>query len=310
MGRKKQLNRAFQRGHLLNLKNPLYKNWVKKFIVDETNGDIGSVGDITSGSILKNKQIRAIIYSRSTGIVSGIEEVSFLLKTNNIAVKRLKKDGDKIKKGTKLLEIKGKENTILRLERSALDLLSRMSGISTLTNELIKKIRNRVKIAPTRKTQWRYLDKKAVYAGEGMTHRLALWESILIKDNHLAALKREKSDNIIESALERASKNKKANFIEIEVTDEKQAMAAAKKFKELKIKKPCLVMLDNMKPKEIKDTIKSLKAKGLYRYVLVEASGGIDPNNIVAYSRSGADVLSMGYLTTASHSLDIKLKVV
>lgn len=314
MNRKQLLHKAFQRGHLLTLKNKLYRDWIKKFIVEETKGDIGP-GDITSKAVLKNKKIiKAIIYSRSKGIVAGIEESSLLLKDSKIRVKPLKKDGDKIKKGTKLLLIKGKQKDILKLERSVLDILSRTSGIATLTNNLIKKINNKTSIAPTRKTQWRYLDKKAVYVGGGLTHRLALWDSILIKDSHLALLKKEKANNIIKTALERAWKNrKKSVFIEIETTNEKQAINASKKFKELQQKPnkiPCLIMLDNMKPNKIKKIINKLKKKRLFNHVLIEASGGINPKNITEYAKTGVDILSLGYLTTSSSSLDMKIRVI
>jgi nicotinate-nucleotide pyrophosphorylase (carboxylating) len=314
MDRKQALNKAFQRGHLLTLKNRFYKDWIKKFIIDETNGDIGS-GDITSNSVLENgKKIKAIIYSRSAGIVAGIEETSLLLKNSKIKIKQLKKDGDKIKKGSKILLLEGNEKNILKLERSILDILSRMSGIATLTNSLIRKIKKKTAIAPTRKTHWRYLDKKAVYVGGGLTHRLALWESILIKDNHLAALKKEKTGDVIETALERAWKHrKKGVFIEIETTNEGEAVKAAEKFKELKGNSdntPCLIMLDNIKPSQIKKIIKILKTKNLLRHVLIEASGGITPHNIKEYADAGADVVSLGYLTTSSSSLNMKLKVI
>ncbi len=314
MNRKKLLNKAFQRGHLLTLKNKFYRDWIKKFIIDETNADIGS-GDITSNSVLKNgKKIKAVIFSRSAGIVAGIEEVSSLLKNSKIKIKQLKKDGDKIKKRSKILLLEGNEKNILKLERSVLDILSRMSGIATLTDNLIRKIKNKTSIAPTRKTHWRYLDKKAVYVGGGLTHRLALWESILIKDNHLYALKKEKVNDVVETALDRAWKHRKEGvFIEIETSNEKQAIKAAEKFKELRVKEkniPCLIMLDNIKPGKIKRIIKKLKIKKLISHVLIEASGGITPANIKNYSNTGVDVLSLGYLTTSSKSLDIKLKVI
>jgi nicotinate-nucleotide pyrophosphorylase (carboxylating) len=313
MNRKGLLNKAFQRGHLLTIKNKHYKDWINKFIVDETKGDIGT-GDITSDSVLKNgKKVNAVVYSRSSGILAGMEEVSLLLKDSKIKIKPLKKDGSAIKKSTNLLLLEGNEKNILKLERSVLDLLSRMSGIASLTNNLKIKIKNKAAIAPTRKTQWRYLDKKAVYIGGGLTHRLALWESILIKDNHLVALKKEKVKDIIDVALERAWKNrKKGIFIEIEVFSEKQALKAAEKFKELKGKNnniPCLIMLDNMNPNLIKKIIKKLKNNNLFNHVLLEASGGINPDNIVKYANSGVDVLSLGYLTHSSHALDIKLRI-
>ena len=311
MNRSQLLNKAFQRGHLLTVRNKFYKDWINKFIVDETKGDIGS-GDITSNSVLKNgKKIKAVVYSRSNGVLAGVEEVILLLK--DLKIKQLKKDGSKIKKGSNLLLIEGNEKSILKLERSVLDLLSRMSGIATLTDELIRKTKSKVAIAPTRKTQWRYLDKKAVYIGGGLTHRLALWESILIKDNHLLALKKENVKDIIGIALERAWENrKKGKFIEVEVFNEKQAFDAAEKFKELQDKSnkiPCLVMLDNMKSKLIKKIVRKLKNKKLFNHVLIEASGGINPENIVSYANSGVDVLSLGYLTHSSHALDVKLKI-
>ena len=147
MNRKQLLNKAFQRGHLLTLKNKLYRSWINRFIIEEIRGDVGVKGDITSDSVLKNeKNIKAIVYSRSNGIVAGIEEVSFLLKDYKIKVKQLKRDGDKIKKGSKIFLLEGNEKKILRLERSVLDVLSRMSGIATLTNDLIKETKNGVYI--------------------------------------------------------------------------------------------------------------------------------------------------------------------
>lgn len=315
MNRKQLLNKAFNRGYLLTVKNKFYRDWIKKFIVDETKGDIGIKGDITSDAILKsNKKVKAIIYSRSNGVVAGIEEVSLLLKESGINVKPFKEDGDKIKKGSKILLLEGNEKNILKLERPILDVMSRMSGIAILTNDLIKKINNKIPIASTRKIEWRYLDKKAIYIGGGLTHRLALWDSILIKDNHLDALRKEGLKDVIGIALERAWKNrKKGVFIEIETTNEKQAIRAAEKFKELQSKSnniPCFIMLDNMKVEKIKDIIQKLKSKRLFKHTLIEASGGITPDNIKEYAKTGVDVLSLGYLTTAVKSLNMKLRVI
>ena len=310
MNRKQILDKAYQRGHLLTLKNKLYRDWIKKFIVDETKGDIGK-GDITSESILRNGKVKAIVYSRSNGILAGVEEVSLLFRDSGIKVKIFSKDGSKLTKGSKILLLEGGEKDILKLERSVLDLLARMSGIATLTSILIKKVKGKVGIAPTRKTQWRYLDKKAVYVGGGLTHRLALWESILIKDNHLAALKREGVKDVIGVALERAWKHKdKGNFIEIEVTNEKEAIKAANKFKKLMDGHyPRIIMLDNINPRGIKAIISRLKKENLYNHVLIEASGGITPESVVNYANLGVDVISLGYLTKSSKALDIKLDI-
>ena len=315
MNRKQLLKKAFQRGHLLTVKNKFYRDWIKKFVIDETKADVGSKGDITSNSVLKNgKNVKSVIFSRSEGIVAGIEEVSLLLKQSRIKVRQLKNDGDKMKKGSKLLLLEGNERSLLKVERPLLDILSRMSGISTLTNGLVRKIGNKAPIASTRKIEWRYLDKKAVYVGGGLTHRLALWESILIKDNHLDTLRNEKLKDVIGTSLDRAWKKRNQSvFIEIETANERDAIRAFEKFKELSNKGgnyPCLVMLDNMKADKIKSIIRKLKGKGLLDYALIEASGGINPGNIKDYANSGADVLSLGYLTTSQQSLDIKLKVI
>jgi len=298
------VQKAYQRGHLLTLKNPMYKAWIERFIIEEIKGDVGKKGDITSDAILKkNPVVKATIYTRQKGVVAGIEEVVFLYKRSKVDVKRVKKDGQRIKRGDILLKLEGKEKDLLRVERSALDILQRMSGIATLTSFLIKKTKGKVGIAPTRKTQWRYLDKKAVYKGGGLTHRLALWESIIIKDNHVKAIKKEGVTRPTEEAIKRAWKNKNgANFIEMEVTNKKESIRAAESFSKIAKNYPFLIMFDNMQPSLIKKSIKEIENKNL----IFEASGGITAKNIGAYVKTGVDVISLGYLTHSSKALDIK----
>ncbi|MBD3163935.1 carboxylating nicotinate-nucleotide diphosphorylase [Candidatus Woesearchaeota archaeon] len=311
MNRKQLLEKAFQRGRILTLKNPVYKSWIEKFIVDETKGDIGKKGDITSNAVINNgNKTRAIVISREKGIIAGLEEAVYLYKKNDIKAKKIKNDGDLIKKGDIILKLEGTEKNLLKIERSALDLLQRMSGIATLTHSVISSIKNSVPIATTRKTQWRYLDKKAVYIGGGMTHRLALWEAILIKDNHIKALEREGIKEPVKISLERAFKSrKKANFIEIEVSSLRRALIAAMKIEELHKKDKStifLIMLDNMKPKRVQLAVNKLKKLNLYNSLLIEASGGIVPKNIKSYAKAGIDVISMGCLTHSAKALDIK----
>ena len=307
MNRKKELERAFQRGHLLNLKNKFYREWISRFIIDEVRADIGA-GDLTTDAIIKNgRVVEGAVISRGEGILAGVEEAIFLYRKNRIQVNQLKLDGSRIKNGDKILKLKGKEKDLLEIERSALDILQRMSGIATLTGRMIKKLAGGCMISPTRKTYWRYLDKKAVYLGGGLTHRLALWDAILIKDNHFAALRNEKEEEVIKEAINRASKKlKKANFIEVEVSNKSEAIAASYYLKKFNFKIPCLIMFDNMNPKEIRQSINELKDKGLYEHVLFEASGGINPSNIKDYSKTGVDVVSLGYLTHAPWIVDIK----
>ena len=189
--------------------------------------------------------------------------------------------------------------------------MQRMSGIATETRHLVDLLRDhKTRIAATRKTNWRYLDKKAVFLGGGLTHRFGLWDSILIKDNHLEALKCDGIKNPVEKAITLVSQFvDKVGFIEIETTGQDDAIRAARKFKQLKLKKPCITMLDNVTPNEIEQIIKKLKSKNLYDYVLLEASGNITPENIIEYAKTGVDVLSMGYLTHSAKIFDISLEI-
>ncbi len=308
MNRRKVLLKAFSREKLLTLHSPFYRSWVERFIIDETKADLGTKGDITTNAILNGKKhARAQVVGREPGIAAGIEEASHLYRKNGLQVKQIKKDGQRIKKGDILLELQGEKKALFRIERSAVDILQRMSGIATLTAQVFRSINYKVPIAPTRKTQWRYLDKKAVSLGGGLTHRLALWEAILIKDNHLKMLKSEGEKDPIRTAMQRAhAYKKKSTFIEIEVTTLRQACRAAAMFKEMNSSVPSLIMLDNMTPAQINKTIKELKKNKLYDYALLEASGGINPKNIKKYARTKVDVISMGYLTHSAHALDIK----
>jgi nicotinate-nucleotide pyrophosphorylase (carboxylating) len=166
------------------------------------------------------------------------------------------------------------------------------------------------RIAATRKTPLRYLDKKAVFLGGGLTHRFGLWDSILIKDNHLEILKNESIKNYIEFAIAKASAfAAKVGFIEIEITSYEEAVRAARKFKALRLKKPCIIMLDNFLPMAIGETIETLREDALYDHVLLEASGEIIPKNIREYAETGVDVVSLGYLTHSARVLDISLEM-
>lgn len=307
------LDIAFQRGDYLTIKNKHYRSWIEKFIIEEVEGDTGNSGDITSNAIIRHKKnIEALVFSRENGILAGIEEVKLLYHKNNIKVKQLIKDGDVLKKESVILRLFGSPKNLLRIERSALDLIQRMSGIATLTYNIKKKIKNKIGIAPTRKTQWRYLDKKAVFVGGGYTHRLALWDSIIVKDNHLLVLKKEGVKNTILEALKRSfKKTSSTRFIEIEVRNTVEAIKAATIFSEYpKKNKPFILMLDNMQPAVVTKTLKELRHRNLLDNVLIEVSGGITPFNIHKYIIRGVDIFSMGYLTHSSTALNIKQKII
>jgi nicotinate-nucleotide pyrophosphorylase (carboxylating) len=311
LDRQKLVERAYQKGNKLNLNNDTYIARLNAFFEKEYLDDIGD-GDATSKAILtKNEPKKAVLKAKASGIISGLEEVSWFLRKHRLDVKRHKKDGNEIFNGDIILEIQGGQKDILATERIALNVLQRMSGISTETRRLVDLLKDyNTRIAATRKTLLRYLDKKAVFLGGGLTHRFGLWDSILIKDNHLETLKREFKEDYIEAAIARASAfSNKVDFIEIEVTSTEDALRAARSFKGLIFKIPCVIMLDNMAPSMIDGTLETLRENNLYDFALLEASGAITPDDIQEYAKTGVDVISLGYLTHSVHALDMSLEM-
>jgi nicotinate-nucleotide pyrophosphorylase (carboxylating) len=311
LDRKNLVELAYQKGKELNLNNKNYRSWLTAFFDKEYVNDVGA-RDITSEAILeKNKPGKAILKTKASGIVGGIEEVSWFLQKHQLKVKVHAKDGQRVLRGEPVLEIRGGQKDILTTERIFLNVLQRMSGIATETKCLVDMLNGYItQIAATRKTLLRYFDKKAVFLGGGLTHRFGLWDSILIKDNHLEALKNEGFSDYIEIVLTKASAfADKVGFIEIEVTSHEEAVRAARKFKALKLKAPCVIMLDNMMPKVIERTLETLHEEALYDSVLLEASGEITPENIREYAETGIDVVSLGYLTHSARVLDMSLEM-
>jgi len=311
LDREKLVEQAYQRGKELSLKNKNYLSWLRKFFDQEYREDVGS-GDITSEAILtKTKYGRAILKAKQSGIIGGVEEASWFYKKHGLEVKIWAEDAKEIQKDDAILEVYGRQRDILATERIGLNVLQRMSGIATETRCLVDLLRGyKTKIAATRKTQLRYLDKKAVFLGGGLTHRLGLWDSILIKDNHLQALKNDGIKNYVEKAIDMASRFvDKVSFIEIETTGQDDAVRAARKFKQLKLKKTCIIMLDNVKPMEIEQIVEKLRNMNLYDHVLFEASGNITHENIRDYAKTGIDVVSLGYLTHSAKIFDMSLEM-
>jgi nicotinate-nucleotide pyrophosphorylase (carboxylating) len=269
----------------------------RKALDNFLNEDIGK-GDITS-NLLPRKKIIASIISRQEGIVAGVQYAKYIFVSRGCKVKILKKDGAKIKPDQKIMIISGFAHTILPCERTALNLLSRMSGIATQTNHLVNKIRkinSRVKLYSTRKTApgLRLFDKDAVEIGGGNRHRMSLDQMIMIKDNHLAV-----SDSVWE-LVQKA--RKKYKIVEVEVENINDAILAAKAG-------ASIIMLDNRTPNEISKIISILKKLHLRNMIRIEASGGIDHTNIQSYAKTGVDMISVGKITSSAPGLDLSLEV-
>ncbi len=201
------------------------------------------------------------------------------------------------------MEMEGDARTILSIERTVLNILMRMSGISTITRELVDivgNVDNRVIVAGTRKTTpgLQFFEKEAIRLGGGDTHRFRLDDSVLIKDNHIAIVGSVKK--AVEKAKKYVSFTKK---IEIEVESIDDALEAA-------ISGADIVMLDNMNPSEVKNVVNALINKNLREKILIEVSGGINPDNIADYAETGVDVISTGYITHSARSLDMSLEII
>jgi nicotinate-nucleotide pyrophosphorylase (carboxylating) len=311
LDRQKLVEFTYQKGKELNLNNKDYLSWLETFFDKEYADDVGA-GDITSETILaKSKPRKAFLKVKQSGVIGGIEEVSWFLRKHRLEVKVCIKDGEEALEGETILEVQGGQEDILATERIGLNILQRMSGVATETKRLTNLLKGyNTRIAATRKTPLRYLDKRAVFLGGGLTHRFGLWDSILIKDNHLEILKSEGIKDYIETALAKASTfADKVGFIEIETTSHEEAVRAARKFKALRLKNPCIVMFDNFMPAAIERTIEALRKDAFYDYVLLEASGEITPENIREYAGTGIDVVSLGYLTHSARVLDMSLEM-
>jgi nicotinate-nucleotide pyrophosphorylase (carboxylating) len=264
--------------------------------------DIGQ-GDVTVAAVIPpNLTVKAEVIAKEEGIAAGIEEATFLAEYLGLIIKAKVADGEKIKNKQVLLQISGDAQTILSVERTMLNLLSRMSGIATKTRMLTEKLEKanvKAKIAATRKSApgLLYFDKKAVIIGRGDPHRLHLDDMVLIKDNHLAIV------GSVEEAVKKAKAN--ASFtkkIEVEVTTVEAALQAAKVGADI-------IMLDNFSPKQAKAAGEGLKKAGFGR-VLLEVSGGITGENLLEYATARMDIISMGELTHSVKALDISLEIV
>jgi len=264
--------------------------------------DVGQ-GDITTALIVPAESTsEAEVIAKESGIVAGIEEAKILLESLELKVEVLVSDGEKIKTEQTLIKIFGETREILSVERTLLNILSRMSGIATTTKKLIEKLQNaglKTKVACTRKTApgLLYFDKKAVLVGGGDTHRLHLDDMILIKDNHVAVA------NSIENAVKKV--RKEASFskkIEVEAAKVDDVLAAAKAGADI-------IMLDNFSPKQIEKAVKALKKAGFLGKVLLEASGGITAESIIAFASTGVDIVSLGEITDSPKALDICLEI-
>jgi nicotinate-nucleotide pyrophosphorylase (carboxylating) len=270
------------------------KSRIREFLKE----DIGS-GDITSELVVPaDARAGGRIICKTDCVLAGLAEAAELFAELGAEVVKSKKDGNPAKKGEVVMEIRGTARHILAGERLALNIIMRMSGIATLTHELVQrcwKVNPKVRIAATRKTTpgFREFEKRAVLLGGGDPHRYGLYDAILIKDNHIRI-----AGGVVE-ALKRARKGSFTKKVEIEVESREDALLALDNGADI-------IMLDNFRPAEFTKLSGELKRKR--PGILIEASGGITPDNVVEYAR-GADIISLGWLTHSARSIDFSMDV-
>ena len=271
--------------------NQKYINSVVKQALME---DLNPKGDVTTGLLkFKNKTIKAKIIAKQNGIISGMDfcKTAFKIVGKETVFKSKIKDGKKIKKNKTIAEIKAKAKTILTAERTALNFLNHASGISTITNQFVKKVGNKTKICCTRKTtpNLRLLEKYAVRKGGGYNHRYNLSDEILIKENHISI------ESDLKELIKKAYKNKK--IITVEIENVKQL----KQIINLKFKR---ILFDNMNVSQIKKCVNLSKNKYETEY-----SGNANLENIKKISKTGVDRISIGLITHSSKSFDSSLLI-
>ena len=277
--------------------NPTMKEYLDHLIKQALNEDIGP-GDITTNALIPDSlESSATMVAKANGIVAGMEvaEAVFHALSPLVVWNPLVRDGDKISKGTLLVEISGPFRALLSGERLALNFLQRMSGIATLTSLFVEQTAAYgTKILDTRKTApgLRLLDKYAVKAGGGENHRIGLYDMVLIKDNHI------KVAGGIRNAVEQIRRQVPDNIqIEVETTTMEEVLEALAMTVDV-------IMLDNMSNEEMKACVETI-----HHRAKVEASGNMNLERVKEVAATGVDFISIGALTHSVTALDISMNI-
>jgi len=268
------------------------QKYIKNLVFKALQEDLKPNGDITTKLLnSKNKIVKAKIISKQDGIISGIDfcKVAFkILEKKSKFLPRIQ-DGKKIKKNQVIAEITAKTKTILIAERTALNFLNHASGISTITNQYVSKVKNKTKICCTRKTtpNLRLLEKYAVKKGGGHNHRYNLSDEVLIKENHF------KSELSLRNLIKKSLKTKKLVTVEIENLNQLNNVLG------LKFNR---ILFDNVSLAQLKKYLKICKGKYETEY-----SGNANLKNIKKISMTGVNRISVGSITHSAKSFDSSL---
>ena len=281
--------------------------WVEELIRAAVREDLGDYGDITSNALVPNDlKSRAIFRSREEGFISGLALLP-LIKSHygeGLEINLLAEDGYFASPGTDLAEISGPLVEILQAERVMLNFLGRLSGIATLTGQYVAAAGDyEAEIFDTRKTTpgWRELEKYAVRCGGGQSHRMGLYDAVLVKDNHIAHIPIDELEEALSAAIAAAREQSPApEFIEIEVDTLEQLQQVLK----------CdvdIVLLDNMSNDQMTQAV--TMRDDLAPAVSLEASGGVNLESVNGIAATGVDRIAVGALTHSATCLDIGLDI-
>jgi nicotinate-nucleotide pyrophosphorylase (carboxylating) len=278
---------------------------VRESLINFLIEDIGT-GDITSNTTLSSStsaRAQIVCKTEDTAMVCGLKEAGMIFDICDCRNRTLVKDGTMVKKQTIVMDITGKALSILKAERTALNLIMRMSGIATETRKFVDAVdvyKDSIRIACTRKTVpgLRFFDKKAVSMGGGDTHRMALDDMVLIKDNHIFF------SESVEKSVKLARQNVGTSLrVECEVTTLDSAIAAINAGADI-------IMLDNFSPLDVSRTIKEITNKGIRKRAKLEVSGGISLQNVKSYAKSRPDIISIGHLTHSPEAINFSLEMI
>jgi nicotinate-nucleotide pyrophosphorylase (carboxylating) len=262
--------------------------------------DIGS-GDVTTlATVPEDATVTALMVAREPLVVAGLElaETAFLELCPRASLQRTASDGERVPAGFTLLKIPGAPaRAVLSAERVALNFVQRLSGVATLTAQYVEAVsQTRARILDTRKTTpgWRRLEKYAVVCGGGLNHRFGLFDRILIKDNHLAALRHE-PPSAIEAAVRRARARYPQLALEVEAETLEQVEQALRAGADV-------ILFDNMAVERLREAVRLVNGRAK-----TEASGGVNLSNVRAIAETGVEFISVGALTHSARAVDIGL---
>lgn len=261
--------------------------------------DVGSGDATTLATVPEQASLKVAMVAREPLVVAGlaVAETAFRELAPTVEITRRAQDCVSLQRGDTLLEIHGPARAILTAERVALNFVQRLSGIATLTAQFVGVIHGTgAQILDTRKTTpgLRLLEKYAVTCGGGRNHRIGLFDLVLIKDNHLAALRDEKP-NAIAAAVQRAREKFPQLKVEVEADELEQVRQAAEAGADI-------ILLDNMTAKQLREAVEVVAGRAM-----TEASGGVNLNTIRAIAETGVDFISVGALTHSARAVDIAL---